>query len=345
MLDGTKQGLAFVGVVAAALLFVAFFLSWERPPIASEQLGYDGVGMVDHTNPRIAAELEAANQPPISLGKVPPGGRPASEAYENVQVLGDLSEDQFNHLMVAITQWVAPVEEGCGYCHNVENMASDELYTKHVSRRMIQMTQHINATYGDHVGQTGVNCYTCHRGNQVPEYAWVNEDGLPSAAGNSADRQDQNVPTEIAGYTTMPYTALETLLTEPGANIRVAKANALPIGTVDPGTKDAEATYSLMMNMSTGLGVNCTYCHNSRAFRNWEQSTPQRLTAWHGIQMAQDINANYLIPLAERLPEHRLGPQGDAPKAQCSTCHQGLPKPMYGAPMLNDHPELGQVTD
>ena len=340
MLDGIKQGLGIVGAVAAALLFVAFFLSWETPPIDSAQIGADGVGMVQHTNPRLAASLEYANQPPISFGSIPPGGDPAGEVYQNVQVLGDLSEDEFNHLMVAMTEWVAPVEEGCAYCHNVENMASDELYTKHVSRRMIQMTQHINSTYESHVKQTGVNCYTCHRGNQVPEYAWVEEDGPKTAAGMTADRQGQNVPTQAAAYSTLPYTALETLLTSQDAQIRVAKAAALPMGDQDPGIKDAEVTYSLMMNMSDGLGVNCTYCHNSRAFRNWEQSTPQRLTAWHGIQMAQDVNANYLIPLKARLPENRLGPAGDAPKATCSTCHQGLPKPMYGAPMLEDHPVL-----
>ena len=46
---------------------------------------------------------------------------------------------QFNRLMNAITAWVAPQEgdnAGCAYCHNVENMASDELYTKVVARLM-----------------------------------------------------------------------------------------------------------------------------------------------------------------------------------------------------------------
>ena len=32
--------------------------------------------------------------------------------------------------------------------------------------------------------------------------------------------------------------------------------------------------------------------------RDWDQSTPQRATAWHGIRMVQDLNANYLEPLA-----------------------------------------------
>lgn len=345
MLDGIKAGVGFVAVVAAILLGVAFFLSWERPPIESTQIGHDGVAMVQHTNPRLDAELQARNEPPISMGQMPPGGQPAGEVYENVQVLGSLSEDQFNQLMVSITNWVAP-EQGCAYCHNVENMASDEVYTKLVARRMIQMTQHINANYESHVKQTGVSCYTCHRGQNVPQYLWVEEDGPKSAKGMTADRQGQNVATEIAVYASLPYTALEDLLTKPGAQIRVQDGQALPTAPLQGGgIKQAEVTYSLMMNMSDGLGVNCTYCHNTRAFANWEQSPPARATAWHGIQMAQDVNANYLMPLQSTLPAHRLGPAGDAPKAACETCHQGLPKPMNGAPMLEDHPELGRVME
>jgi photosynthetic reaction center cytochrome c subunit len=29
------------------------------------------------------------------------------------------------------------------------------------------------------------------------------------------------------------------------------------------------------------------------------------------------------------------------PKANCTTCHQGAYKPLYGASMLADYPELG----
>jgi photosynthetic reaction center cytochrome c subunit len=95
-----------------------------------------------------------------------------------------------------------------------------------------------------------------------------------------------------------------------------------------------------MIHMSEGLGVNCTYCHNSRAFASWEQSPPQRVTAWHGIRMVQALNAGFLDPLRPTYPASRLGPTGDAPKANCATCHQGAYKPLYGAPLAKDHPEL-----
>ena len=62
----------------------------------------------------------------------------------------------------------------------------------------------------------------------------------------------------------------------------VASTEALP-GTDRSSIKQTEWTYALMMHFSTALGVNCTYCHNSRIFASWEQSSPaprDRLV-WH----------------------------------------------------------------
>jgi len=92
--------------------------------------------------------------------------------------------------------------------------------------------------------------------------------------------------------------------------------------------------------MSQSLGVNCTYCHNSRSFASWDGSTPQRAIAWHGIRMVRDLNRAYLDPLQSTFPKARLGPLGDAPKVGCATCHQGVYKPLYGVSMLKDYPSL-----
>jgi photosynthetic reaction center cytochrome c subunit len=62
--------------------------------------------------------------------------------------------------------------------------------------------------------------------------------------------------------------------------------------------------------------------------------------AYHGILMLRDLNQNYLSPLQTVFPAARLGPMGDAPKAQCSTCHQGAYKPLYAAQMVKDYPAL-----
>ncbi len=64
------------------------------------------------------------------------------------------------------------------------------------------------------------------------------------------------------------------------------------------------------------------------------------MTAWYGIRMARDINNNYMVPITNVFPAHRLGPEGDVAKANCATCHQGAYKPLYGVSMLKDYPFL-----
>ena len=99
-------------------------------------------------NPRIVADELAANKVPASLPRLPDAGPKAGAVYKNVQVLGDESVGNFTRLMASITNWVAPTQ-GCAYCHDVNNMAADSVYTKVVARRMIQMVQHVNSGLED----------------------------------------------------------------------------------------------------------------------------------------------------------------------------------------------------
>ena len=80
--------------------------------------------------------------------------------------------------------------------------------------------------------------------------------------------------------------------------------------------------------------------HETRSFRDWQQSTPERVKAYYGIRMVRDLNANFLDGLADQLPSNRHGPLGDGPKLNCATCHQGVYKPLFGVNMVKDHPEL-----
>jgi photosynthetic reaction center cytochrome c subunit len=205
---------------------------------------------------------------------------------------------------------------------------------------MMQMTQTINSQWDEHVGAAGVTCYTCHRGNNVPQNIWFEQDGPPTAGGMSAQSDQQNHVAENAGYTSMLSDPLSRYLVGVPADIRVIPQQALPLRGVDAGdsTQKLESTWSLMMHMSDSLGVNCTYCHNSRAFSDWEQSPPARTTAWHGLQMVPALNNEYMVPLQPVYPAHRLGALNDAPKTSCATCHQGVNKPLYGVSMLNDYP-------
>jgi photosynthetic reaction center cytochrome c subunit len=313
----------------------------ERPPIETVQTGYRGTGMEQIYNPRTLIKQASLNQAPVAPDAASADGPKAGQVYQNVKVLGDLSVGQFNRHMVAITQWVAP-DQGCAYCHNVQNFADDGKYTKVVARRMIQMTQKVNQDWKPHVAETGVTCYTCHRGNNIPTQVWTEPKDRKYAGGLLGDLAGQNIATKEAGLSSLPFDPFSPYLKD-AAPIRVNGNEAMAgvgANANRASLKQTEHTYSLMVHMSESLGVNCTYCHNTRNFQSWEESRPQRVTAWHGIRMARELNNEYIIPLTDTFPPHRLGPKGDVAKVNCTTCHQGAYKPLYGAAMAKDFPEL-----
>ena len=332
----------FVGFIALVLTgFMLLTAGWERPPVVTEQSGYRGTGMLEVINPRVdpVALKAQLDQVPESTPLGPDAGPRARDVYQNVQVLGDLSVVRFNRVMQSMTNWLYP-EEGCAGCHNLNNLAEDSVYTKLVSRRMVQMTRTINSEWDSHVGATGVTCYTCHRGKNVPQYTWFNADENPGSGMLGWSGNGQNRANEQVGLTSMDADPFTDLIEDTG-KIRVGGKTVLPQSDVASSSiQDTEKTYSLMMHMSTALDVNCTYCHNSRNFGTWTSSTPQRVTAWHGINMAQALNTEYVAPLSSVLPEHRLGPTGEGQKINCQTCHQGVAKPLGGLEMAKNYPSL-----
>lgn len=315
----------------------ALVLACERPPVETEQGDYRGLGVESVTNPRIRAAKIAAIEIPEPLPPVEPGTPPASQIFQNLEVLGHLESAQFTRLMGAITTWVSP-EQGCNYCHAGGNFAMEGPYTKTVSRRMLQMTQAINSRWKAHVGETGVTCYTCHGGQPVPARVWVTDPGPRVPGGMAGNKAGQNTAARAVGLTSLPYDPFAAFLAD-GNEIRVQSDTALPTGN-RRSIKETEWTYALMIHLSDSLGVNCTYCHNSRSFMPWEASSPARVTAWHGIRMVREINEVYIQSVADVLPANRKGPAGDPLKVNCATCHQGLPQPLLGAQMLKDYPSL-----
>jgi photosynthetic reaction center cytochrome c subunit len=323
----------------AALSIGLWLTACERFPVQSTQQGYRGTGMVQIDNPRILAAAAAARPAlPASTPQAGSDGPKAKDVFQNVKLLGDLSVGEFTRTMVAMTAWVAPVE-GCNYCHAGANLADDSKYQKVVARRMIEMTRHINADWSAHVAKTGVTCYTCHRGQNLPAQTWhtaapSKRSGPGSMLGNDFG-QNKGVPS-IAG-TSMHQDPFTGLLDGKEA-IRVTGPKALPSG-YKASLQSTEKTYSLMNHISLALGVNCTFCHNTRSFPSWDGPT-QRVTAWHGIQMARDLNVDYMKPLTGSFPKARLGPTGDVAKVFCATCHQGQNKPLGGVAMAPDYPAL-----
>lgn len=317
----------------------------ERPPIDTQQLGYRGTGMEQNINPRIMKTVMAANQPGPIQPAADGSGPLASEVYQNVQVLKDLSVGEFTRVMLSMVDWVAPADEkNCTYCHNAENYADESKYQYQVARRMLTMTRDINSNWQAHVGQTGVTCHTCHRGQPVPPYVWFVDPGSGRENAFVGTRAEQNSAVTGLGITTIGHSSLPYDPYSPyllgNLPIRVNGPTALPTGNRSS-IKQAEWTYALMVHMSDSLGVNCTYCHNSRAFAEWGgESRPQRTTAWHGIRMARGLNNEYMVPLTGVFPATRLGPTGDVAKVNCQTCHQGVNKPYGGVSMAKDYPEL-----
>lgn len=339
---------ALGGAVFVAILLVNFGQPYNT---TSLQTGPRGTGM---SVPEFSAQVI---QPDPTIEEyyteepyVPEGGEElAKDIYENVQVLGELTEDNFNRLMLAMTQWVAP-DDGCAYCHgdvDLEEYGKDDLYTKVVSRRMIEMTQNINENWDGHVNgvaEVGVNCYTCHRGENVPSDIWFNISPVTEATSGWASVQ--NRATSLSQSTSLPSHALEVYLTDPDSYVNVhdleSHVAGVPGLTEDVHTiQKTEMTFSLMNYFANSLGVNCVFCHNSRAFYDGAEVTPQWGLALLGRQMVIEMNTEYLIPLKGTYPENRLGPiYADAPKAACRTCHKGYQRPMQGLNVIADWPEL-----
>lgn len=335
-----RHKLKLLLAIAAGLLMAGC----ERPPIAVSQTGFRGTAMEQVYNPRTLATQAALNTAPEAAAPIEdvPGTPRASAIYQNVQVLGNLSVGEFARTMSAITQWVAP-EQGCNYCHVAGNFADDSVYTKVVARKMLQMTQKVNSGWKTHVAETGVTCYTCHRGNNIPKEVWYAPTAQKSAGGNLGYNAGQNRPSKTVGLSSLPYDPFTPFYLD-SKPIRVNGKEALAMTGAAANRKSiqqTETTYAAMMHWSTALGVNCTYCHNTQAFAAWgANATPQRATAWYGIRMARELNNEYMVPLTSVFPANRLGPTGDVAKANCATCHQGAFKPLYGAAMAKHYPAM-----
>ncbi|HEX8555211.1 MAG TPA: photosynthetic reaction center cytochrome c subunit family protein, partial [Sphingomonas sp.] len=88
-----RQVTTGIGAAAAVLLLSGC----ELGPKVSTQTGYRGTGVqqiVDRNN-----IVQAAVIPPEAYPLPPEGGPTAAQTYQNVQVLGAVSAERFNHLM------------------------------------------------------------------------------------------------------------------------------------------------------------------------------------------------------------------------------------------------------
>jgi len=334
-------GATFGGLAVAAIIMIYGTIYGT----VSAQTGPRGTGMSVATFKSNLADREDSllheKDPTIaayeSARPIPPEeGEPlAGEVYENAPPeLAGLTQRNYDRLVAAMRQWTG-----------IPDLLEDpENYQTIVARRMIQMTQNLNENWSGHVLQiqAGVNCYTCHRGQPVPSNIWFRV--APQLEAMEGWGAVQNFATVQTVSTSLPHDALEKYLLD-GEAINVHDLEPrVPSNPSDPGDRTwqhTERTYSLMNYFSNALGVNCVFCHNSRAFYDPAQVTPQWALATLAIQMVLEMNNDYLVPLRDTYPENRLGPfHADAPKAACKTCHKGYNRPLNGADMISDWPEL-----
>ncbi len=324
------------GVVVAALL-VGLASTFEGLPVHGTQLGFRGTGMIVDYNPRSArAEIEK-NRLDTPYPPAQPAGVTASVAYKNIQVLKDVDANEMLRLMAAMSNWIAPTI-GCSYCHSAVNMADDKVYTKNIARHMLEMTRYINTNWKSHVGNVGVTCNTCHRGQGVPANVWFIAPPPGGVSRIAETDVGQNLPAPAAGQTSLPYDPFTPFFLQ-AAPIRVTPMTALPRND-RASINQTDWTYSLMVHFADSLGVGCVFCHNTRAFEEWDQGTPNRMVAWYGISMVRDLNHAFMVPITDIFPAGRRGPYDDVAKINCATCHQGAYAPFYGASNLNAYSEL-----
>ncbi len=327
--------IALGGAFAVAIV-AAFTL--QRPPVDVIATGNPGTGMELLYHPAAVGEALGINKAPPVLPQID-AGKPAAQVYKNVQVLGNVSSGAFTRLMVSMTTWVSP-QQGCAYCHVAGNFASDAKYEKIIARRMLQMTIAVNTQYSNHVQGVGVTCYTCHRGYNAPKNIWF-EQPAPAGGGVAETAMGAGLPAANVNSSSLPSDIFTPYFLN-NERIRVSGTTALPSGN-NASTKMTEYTYGLMMHYAQSLGVSCEFCHNSRAFNEWDESTPQRVTAFYAEAMLRDLNGTYMVPLTAEFPVDQRGPTGDVAKQNCATCHQGVYQPLFGAKMAAQFPALEGV--
>ena len=324
MRDWIFPGSVAAFAVAAGLVLIP---KWALPPILSTDYGPAAGEMVVFKDSR---STPAPPQPDIA--PVAAGGASAAGSYRNVQVLGGVSKAEFDRTMVAMTRWVAP-DQGCSFCHASGQPYASENPRKAIAREMLAMTRTINASWTNHVGAQGVTCYSCHAGKNLPDDRWFIDAPLePPEGGILGKPQAWNTQAKTI-RTFFPSRPNRMFLLQ-GLSAGHLQAERTLATTAKPSFQHdreyAEQVYILMMQMSNALGVNCTYCHNSRAAFDWAQSPPNRLNGYSGIVMTRMMNQNYLSKLAPLTETKLLGKMGDSAKADCKSCHQGQERPTGG---------------
>jgi photosynthetic reaction center cytochrome c subunit len=137
----------------------------------------------------------------------------ASQVFKNAEALGQLRvSGEFNRLMASMSELGGTPRRVRAIATDCADFEVDTKYTKVVARRMIEMTRHINADWKPHVAETGVTCYTCHRGEPVPSAIWFKSNPQPYGANFMGDKAGQNTPSPVVNLSVAARRSVHTVL-------------------------------------------------------------------------------------------------------------------------------------
>lgn len=338
------------GTVATAAAVVAIIVAYDNPNATVDiQTGPRGIGMAESKFVRENARFDPyeASYQAFDRVEVPEGTPTAAEAYgDTVIAFGDMDQANFDQLTKAMSAWVG--EEVVLY----DNGSVDAAKLA-VTKNCIESTQYLNSDWDTHNLASegkGVNCYTCHRGQPTPPGSWLKAGAVNSAAEGWAAIQNRllvsagHTTTDFvhkytqSEYTALPVDAVEKFLLD-GNSIKVhdleSRVDQQP---GDPTWQDAERTFTLMNHQANALNVGCVYCHNTRAFYDATQVTPQWSITTLAQQMSIDINQTFYEPRSEVLGR-------ESAKVNCMTCHMEVISPLNGRNMVAEWPELAAAAE
>lgn len=281
----------------------------------------------------------------------------------NVQVLTGMTTAQ---IWTYMQQYVSGgLGVSCQYCHNTANFASDEFPQKVAARNMLWLVNDINANYIVNLPNwrgNYVQCATCHNNkpNGLEAFSPVFVKSVPPIMVTVDPLDETGKP--ITDPAAKPAAIQDPLKLQDAVlyyvyNYQVWKPYdpAVP-GTgrgslalvYDGGRTQDQVTINqnVMNSLAWGLGTNCTYCHNSRNFPDFEtdaagtQLNPlygwNKLKAQQMLQLTTWLQANWTTYGAIAKDTIPTASEGGASKLSyrlldgkyynvpgCYTCHQG----------------------
>jgi hypothetical protein len=156
-------------IMAAALVLVISPLSAELP--ADRGLAASANAPATGTTAEPSAQSDVAGRADMerTLADIKRqigarGAEPAEKVFQHIEVLKGKPASRLPGMMGALTGLLGV---RCSHCHVPGHWDSEEKHAKRVTREQFAMQEDINSRYFG--GKGTITCWTCHRGQPIPE--------------------------------------------------------------------------------------------------------------------------------------------------------------------------------